>query len=416
MTLLAVLLDALLTLAALGMAARARFGAAIPAIDLEELRHLLPFLLLIRLGALHAAGLYRRSFARPRGLDFADLLQAWAAGTIILAAAVFFGRFLETSRLVLIYEALLSGAFLVGWRAGLSVACRFTRPIRAAVLVGDEALKERLNRFLEIDGWGWRIARVLPSLDAWRPDSEETAIFLPMKALDERLLGRPDGVAIYAIPEVAEMIVASAAPCHLGGQVLFELGGGRRSQGDLAVKRLLDIAIAGPALIVAAPVILIAALIVKATSPGPAFFSQERLGRGGRPFRVHKLRTMAVGAAGPAITAANDPRVTMIGRFLRASSLDELPQFFDVLLGRMSLVGPRPEVPELAASWPAWRQRVLDVPPGLTGLVQVFGRDELTEDEKGRLDLYYVLNRSLEMDLSILIRTLRAVFRHRGRT
>jgi lipopolysaccharide/colanic/teichoic acid biosynthesis glycosyltransferase len=125
---------------------------------------------------------------------------------------------------------------------------------------------------------------------------------------------------------------------------------------------------------------------------------------------------MADGAGGAAITAANDPRVTKIGRFFRASSLDELPQLFDVLLGRMSLVGPRPEVPELAASWPVWRRRVLDVSPGLTGLVQVFGRDELTEDEKGRLDLYYVLNRSLEMDLSILIRTLRAVFRHRGRT
>lgn len=415
MTLLVVLFDALLTLAALGIATRARFGAEIPAIDLDDLRRLLPFLLAIRLGVLHAAGIYRRSFARPRGLDFADLLQAWAAGTVILSAAVFFARLLETSRLVLIFEAILNGAFLLGWRAGFAVACRLARPTRAAVLVGDPALQERLNRFLELDGWGWRVTRVVPSLAAWRPAAAEAALFLPLKDFDERLLDRSDGIAIYAIPEAAEMIVASATPCHLGGQVLFEFGGGAAAGAGGATKRLVDIAVAGVGLVAAAPVILAAALIVKATSPGPAFFTQERLGKGGRPFRVHKLRTMAAGAAGPAITATNDPRVTRIGRFLRAFSLDELPQLLDVLLGRMSLVGPRPEVPELANAWPAWRRRVLDAPPGLTGLVQVFGRDDLTEEEKGRLDLYYVLNRSLEMDLSILIRTLRTVFRHRGR-
>jgi lipopolysaccharide/colanic/teichoic acid biosynthesis glycosyltransferase len=135
------------------------------------------------------------------------------------------------------------------------------------------------------------------------------------------------------------------------------------------VKRLVEVALAALALLVLSPLLLAAAVWVRADSPGPAFFRQERVGRHGRVFRIHKLRTMFVNAAqrGPAITGLDDPRVTRAGRWLRHYRIDELPQLIDVIAGHMSLVGPRPELPRFVALYPPeLRDRVLAVRPGIT--------------------------------------------------
>lgn len=146
-------------------------------------------------------------------------------------------------------------------------------------------------------------------------------------------------------------------------------------------KRLFDFAVALLALLLAAPGMLVIALMIRLDSPGPVFFRQERVGRGGTRFRIHKFRTMVADAAsrGPALTVGDDARVTRVGRFLRRSKLDELPQLIDVLIGDMSLVGPRPEVPQYVARYPAaLRDKVLALRPGITDPVSLAFADEST--------------------------------------
>ena len=193
------------------------------------------------------------------------------------------------------------------------------------------------------------------------------------------------------------------------------------------VKGGLDRFLALAAIILLAPILLGISLAVAMTSRGPVLFRQVRVGRHGRPFVIHKFRSMYVDADarqaelehlnesdGILFKVRDDPRVTPIGRYLRRFSLDELPQFFDVLLGRMSLVGPRPPLPTEVDRYASLVRRRLVVKPGITGLWQVSGRSDLTWDESVRLDLLYVENWSLALDIAIMLKTILAVLRRRG--
>jgi lipopolysaccharide/colanic/teichoic acid biosynthesis glycosyltransferase len=182
-------------------------------------------------------------------------------------------------------------------------------------------------------------------------------------------------------------------------------------------KRALDVAVALPALVLLSPLFLLCALAVKLDSPGPVFYAQERIGRGKRPFRLLKFRSMVVGAesmgAGVRVEA-RDARVTRVGRVLRRLSLDELPQLLNILSGDMSLVGPRPTLRYQVELYTAREARRLLVPPGVTGWAQVHGRNTIDWAERIRYDLQYVDRVSLGMDLGILVRTLPLVFKGSG--
>jgi lipopolysaccharide/colanic/teichoic acid biosynthesis glycosyltransferase len=179
-------------------------------------------------------------------------------------------------------------------------------------------------------------------------------------------------------------------------------------------KRALDIILGGVALLLSAPVMLVAAATILLWDRQHPLFSQYRLGRNGRRFRLYKLRTMRSESGGPTLAAAGDPRVTEFGKCLRKTSIDELPQLLNVLRGDMTLVGPRPELPQNLGLYPEKFMDRLAVRPGLTGLAQVSGRNELTFAEVLRLDLRYIDGVSLRTDLSILLCTIRAVFHGRG--
>src|ERR1700755_1004112 len=183
-------------------------------------------------------------------------------------------------------------------------------------------------------------------------------------------------------------------------------------------KRVLDVAICVVLLVVVLPALALCAIAIRLDSPGPAFFTQQRTGRDGRRFRMLKLRTMFANAEGmkPALAHLNvlpppdfkipdDPRITRVGRFLRATSLDELPQLLNVLRGDMSLVGPRPNSFSAARSEP-WPTHRLDVVPGITGLWQIEGRNVTDFDERLRLDVQYIRRRSLLFDLQLMVRTV----------
>ena len=193
------------------------------------------------------------------------------------------------------------------------------------------------------------------------------------------------------------------------------------------LKRALDVALTLPLLVLALPVMLVAVVLVKLTSPGPAFYLSPRRGRGEEEFRMFKLRTMVDGAASMQESLAcnargalffkvrGDPRVTPVGRLLRRYSIDELPQLLNVLRGEMSLVGPRPllldEAPRLPPGLRCARARVR---PGITGLWQVLGRSNCPDDERVSLDRRYLDEWSVELDLAILLRTIPTVISGRG--
>lgn len=192
-------------------------------------------------------------------------------------------------------------------------------------------------------------------------------------------------------------------------------------------KRALDLLGGSIALLIAAPLLAVAAILIKLDSPGPVFHRAVRVGRNGRKFTFLKLRSMQVGAEelrgllihknivrGPAFKLHDDPRVTRVGRLLRKTSLDELPQLLHVLEGRMSLVGPRPPFPEEVERYEPWMLKRLSVRPGLTCLWQIRGRSDLSFDEWMRLDLEYVESASFGLDLRILLLTIPAVLSGRG--
>ncbi len=192
-------------------------------------------------------------------------------------------------------------------------------------------------------------------------------------------------------------------------------------------KRLIDILGALAALVCFLPVIAVLAVLIKLESRGPVFYRSTRIGRGGRAFTFLKLRSMVKDADrrkqqlehlnesdGPVFKIARDPRVTRIGRFIRTTSLDELPQFINVLVGDMSLVGPRPPIPEEVSQYEPWQLRRLDVRPGITCLWQISGRSRIGFQEWMRLDLEYIKHQSFALDLKILLRTIPAVLSREG--
>lgn len=169
------------------------------------------------------------------------------------------------------------------------------------------------------------------------------------------------------------------------------------------------------ALAAAAPLWALAALAIRLDSPGPVFFRQARTGRDGRFFMLLKFRTMRHSRRKAALlTEANDPRITRVGKFLRATSLDELPNLVNVAKGEMSFIGPRPEVPEITAHYTPFQRRVLAVPPGITGFSQVLFRQEISVARKMRFDNYYLRRRGFCLHLWILARTFGAVLANGG--
>jgi exopolysaccharide biosynthesis polyprenyl glycosylphosphotransferase len=232
-------------------------------------------------------------------------------------------------------------------------------------------------------------------------------------------------ISVRVSPGLANLGAARIVMEPIDGMALFSLRRHRFSRRQRFVKRILDMSVTSITLLVASPFMIAIALAIKITSPGPVLFKQRRVGAQEREFTILKFRTMVVGAHAQRDALSNeadgllfkmrrDPRVTRVGRFLRKTSLDELPQLFNVLLGEMSLVGPRPALPEETARYAESQRGRLRVKPGVTGLWQVNGRHDLAFEDYVRYDLFYVENWSLTMDLYILAKTIPALLTARG--
>jgi exopolysaccharide biosynthesis polyprenyl glycosylphosphotransferase len=217
--------------------------------------------------------------------------------------------------------------------------------------------------------------------------------------------------SVYVLPNIKSFALVGLSLDEIEGLPIMSLNQPRYSAMDLAAKRLLDIAGAGIGMIVLSPVFLGIAALIKITSPGPVFFGQERMGLDGQIFKMWKFRTMRPGPAQPGWTVANDPRRTKFGTFLRRTSLDELPQLWNVFVGEMSLVGPRPEQPYFVEKFrqeiPAYMLRH-KVKAGITGWAQVQGwRGDTSLRKRIECDLYYIRHWSLWLDIKILLLTVK---------
>lgn len=272
------------------------------------------------------------------------------------------------------------------------------------------------------------------------PYTDEQGIKEFARKIDAQMSELPFEAICATYPDQVFDTIASIVPARPELARILDAPVAHAQSDGYALKRSLDLAGAIVALVLCAPLMLIAAVMVATTSRGPIIFKQQRLGQGGKPFTFYKFRSMvtnaddsvhrefvanlinakeadaqsAEGGSAP-YKLDNDPRVTRVGRFLRKTSIDELPQLFSVLKGDMTLVGPRPPIPYETALYQPWHlRRLVSVKPGITGLWQVAGRSSVTFNEMVRMDLRYIRDCSLMLDLEILLKTLVVVVTGKG--
>jgi exopolysaccharide biosynthesis polyprenyl glycosylphosphotransferase len=235
------------------------------------------------------------------------------------------------------------------------------------------------------------------------------------------------GVTVHLRADLVRTLFARMYPSDLDGTPMLTISATPRQPAALLLKRVIDLMASSAALIALAPVFLVTGILVKSSSRGPVFFRQRRVGLNGRHFILYKFRSMYQDAedrraalesrnemTGPVFKIKHDPRITPLGKWLRRFSIDELPQFWNVLRGDMSLVGPRPPIPEEVKKYERWQRRRLSMKPGITCLWQVSGRNGVAFDDWMRLDLAYIDTWSLRLDVQILLRTVPVVLTARG--
>jgi exopolysaccharide biosynthesis polyprenyl glycosylphosphotransferase len=312
---------------------------------------------------------------------------------------------------VLIYGAGESGRILASKvgrspKTGIEVA---------GFLDDDPALHGRTLEGCEVLGGGNEMGRFLRATG-----STEVLIALPRAPRNtiarivetcERL-----GVSHRMVPALFDIALTQIDFTELGGIPLLGVHTPHISTFSAFTKRILDIGVTLLAAFALAPVAAVVALSLRLVDGNPIFFFQERIGEGGRRFRMVKFRTMRLDAAiyAPTPKSSHDPRITTLGRWLRRTSLDEIPQLWNVLIGDMSLVGPRPEMPFIVERYNEAQRQRLNAKPGITGLWQISPDRSLAIHENMDYDLYYIRNQSVLMDLAILVKTFVAVVRGEG--
>ena len=396
-----------------------------------------------------------RAYAQTRGRSFVDeaygLIGGMFVGSILILAVMSLYRGFSYSRLMVIYVAALSAVLLIVFRLVMRVTLSRLRrrglgTTRALVVgsgAGAEALIHRLEMFPE---YGYELIGVIddhlrlgedyhrvPVIGGrgdlahmvMRHSVDEVFMALP-PGDDRELLGLIDVIAdtraeIKILPGLLDIMASGVVADDIDGIPLVGVRRSRLVNANLVVKRVFDLVLSVLLLIPGIPLMAIIAIAIRLDSPGPAVYRQERVGKDGRAFTAYKFRSMMPDAeadTGPVFTSRADPRITKVGRFLRRTSFDEVPQVLNVLRGEMSLVGPRPERPHFVAQFEqevaGYAQRH-EVRPGITGWAQLNDlRQDTSIEQRTIYDTYYVDNWSLTFDLKILVTTFIRVFAHRN--
>jgi exopolysaccharide biosynthesis polyprenyl glycosylphosphotransferase len=442
--------DALVMLLALLLAYQLRFDRLVPALDFWLLLLTVPLLtpmvyLTLRLYRVHqysTAEEFRRiivavsliisatvmaSFWTQASVSRLWMLLSWALGLVLALSARRLWhwrarRLRQTGKLT--FRTLIVGANPEAERLAAALQTRELGFLPVGFVAGgmDE---------LRLDD-----QRVVGRIDRIRELIRETradCLFVASSAvtsedvMEVMKARRLENVEVRFSANLPTVLSSRLAPQTIGGVMTLSVNALQLTRVQAAAKRACDVIVSGLGLVALLPLFAVVALAIKATSPGPVIFRQERIGLRGRPFTLLKFRTMVVGADlllaqlrdqneadGPLFKLRQDPRVTRVGAVLRRYSIDELPQLWNVLKGEMSLVGPRPPLADEVALYEEWQLDRLEVRPGITGLWQVSGRSELSFEDYVRLDLFYVENWSIAYDLFILSKTIPLLVSTRG--
>jgi exopolysaccharide biosynthesis polyprenyl glycosylphosphotransferase len=405
-----------------------------------------------------AHGLYGRRWARALHTEVSRIVRAIAIGGLVLAFVIFVAKLDWVSRPLVVGFLVLDVLFVMaGRRIVRAVALDSTSTRRVLVAGGQQ---EAFTAAADVDAhreWGLHVVGIVtdgswsaapassqhPVLGTYAdiPDlvggdlvvdevliAPSTGRLEDLRALEGVLLQLQEiGVTTRLVVSFLPQSFSDVSFDELGGLPLLRFSTAPKDELLLFVRRCADVLLAASFVTLLSPLFVAIAAGIKLTSRGPILFRQTRCGLHGRPFTFLKFRSMRTNAEalkpdlepfnemdGPAFKMINDPRVTPFGRFLRRMSLDELPQLWNILKGDMSFVGPRPAVVEEVRQYAPWQRRRLTMRPGLTCLWQVSGRNELTFEEWMRLDLEYIDNWSLWLDIKIAVMTIPAVLRGRG--
>ena len=406
--------------------------------------------------ALALAGFYRSNRRAPYESSFSELKElvvALCAGCVLAITFSLLGHLAfgvaESDSTQLLLAAIVAIAFITAARATIAA---FRRGVYSRVLiVGSDTIVERISTYLGLIKGVEVVGRVVDALSAddgslgtvgdlpqlcEKFGANRIIVAYPTSMSHESvtiLRSLPTSVDISIVPRYFELLSWRSRISDLYGLPLIEVAPAHLSRWDRFFKRSFDIVASSLLLVVLSPVLLILSVLVKLSSPGPVLFRQERVGQGRQPFTIFKFRTMVDGDA-PQSDQSDDERapegsvplhqlrhkaieadrITPVGRFMRRTGLDEIPQFLNVLLGDMSLVGPRPFKASESETITGWQARRFELRPGITGLWQVSGRNDLSLDDLRRLDYLYVASWSLWWDIKIVWDTPRAMVRGFG--
>lgn len=401
--------------------------------------------------------LYRSRRMSKGTHEWKDILKATASGTAVFALIGHLFRISVFSPVFVVTFWVSSTASTLLFRWGLRYALYKARlkgrNLRNILIVGTNQRAYKFARTIEEKKeLGYRILgyidnnihisnrriRLMGTVEAF-PDIikehviDEVIITLPIKSCYEQIQGvvqhaEEQGITIKYLPDLFDTKFARLREEVFEDYLVMTMASGLQGGWQYEAKRLTDIALALALILLTFPLMVFAAIIVKLTSPGPVFFIQRRVGQNKRQIRLYKFRTMIEDAEkmqpeleelnemdGPVFKIKNDPRVTKAGRWLRRTSIDELPQLFNVLRGDMSLVGPRPlPIRDYKGFNQDWQRRRFSVPPGITCTWQINGRNETTFEKWMKMDMEYIDNWNLSNDFKILIKTIPAVLRRNG--
>ena len=385
---------------------------------------------------LPAFGVYSSRFLSPKD-QFVQLTKAVGSAWVVMAAVLFFVGGESTSRLIAVFTLVINYVALVSYRTLLfTFRQRSQTWSRHVVVIGrPESAKELVAAIEAHREWGLRPVGVFPEAEAAevleRGGIDEAIFVVGRERLDSCeelfLLCEELGVTARVVLDLFPHTISRMELHELDGFPLLTFSPTPSDEVVLLIRRVMDVLFSGLMLLAAIPIMAAAGLAIKLTSRGPILFRQERCGLHGRRFVMYKFRSMVDDAEqrryelealnemdGPVFKSSRDPRVTKIGKFLRRFSIDELPQLYNVLKGDMSLVGPRPPLPQEVQRYQRWQRRRLSMKPGITCLWQISGRNQVGFEEWMKLDLNYIDNWSLLLDLKILIKTVPVVLMGKG--
>lgn len=403
---------------------RLRFGSVIPPANFAAYIQVVPYISIALVILFWLFGLYETYWKHTLEIVYSITLSVVFLNIVSMALTFFFRAF-SFPRSVFVIAALAQMFLLGTWRIVWLTYQNKTDTKKNVMVIGANgdgyAIASKMG---SLHGRNYNIIQVRETgIDkAYSDNAMEAADIIcigsevPREEREKLIsLCLNSNKEVFLVPEFYEILIHSTVIDRMDDVTVFRISGLELTLSQQLIKRAFDLLLATAVSIVALPLCPIISLLVHLSSPGPIFYIQKRTGQNGKPFNLYKFRTMVDNAeqhTGPVLATENDPRITKVGRFLRASRMDELPQIINVLKGDMSFVGPRPERPtfvkEFCATIPEYRFR-LKVKPGLTGLAQVQGKYDTDPVDKLRHDLYYIRNYSPLLDLQIIFQTLYVV-------